>query len=218
MENLGQDAARIVIEPGLRAEHRASAARGYWQAFSRKLRYPLGPQEKAVTFFEQVIAPDHAISAISSNGRFLGVAGFKSPHGSFIGGTFSDLAEVYGTFGAAWRAMLVSSLERECEPGTLLMDGIFVDPEARGLGVGTALLQAIVDYAGTSGLERVRLDVIDTNTRARALYEREGFVAQNVQTLGIFAPVFGFSSATEMTRTLSDHPGTQDAVNAAFDA
>jgi ribosomal protein S18 acetylase RimI-like enzyme len=197
-----QASRAIVIEAGLRPEHRALAAEGYWQAFARKLRYPLGPKHKAIAFFDRVIQPDHAISALSPNGDFLGAAGFKSPAGSFIGGSFRDLAAVYGTFGAAWRGALVSCLERDCEAGTLLMDGIFVAPEARGYGVGTALLHAILRHAEATGLTRVRLDVIDTNPRARALYEREGFIAQREQALGLLAPVFGFSSATEMVRAL----------------
>ena len=80
------------------------------------------------------------------------------------------------------------------------MDGIFVEPQARGLGVGTALLHAIMGHAAHSQLQRVRLDVIDTNPRARALYEREGFVVQDVKELGLVAPIFGFSTATEMVK------------------
>ncbi len=200
MTNSNGESAKYVIESGLRPEHRAQAARGYWQAFSRKLRYPLGPEQKAITFVERVLQPDHAISAVSASGDFLGAAGFKTPNGSFIGGEFDDLRQVYGLFGAAWRGLLVSTLERACENGTLLMDGIFVEPQARGLGVGTALLHAIMGHAAHSELQRVRLDVIDTNPRARALYEREGFVVQDVKKLGLAAPIFGFSTATEMVK------------------
>jgi RimJ/RimL family protein N-acetyltransferase len=49
-------------------------------------------------------------------------------------------------------------------------------------------------------LHEVRLDVIDTNPRARALYERKGFVATGEQKLGPLKPVFGFSSATTLIK------------------
>ena len=63
-------------------------------------------------------------------------------------------------------------LERAMAPGELLMDGIFVDHGARGMGVGTALLTAIKAEAQSRGCSSARLDVIDTTPRA--LYERVG--------------------------------------------
>jgi len=198
--NEDRNSGTFRIEAGLRSQHRNLAARGYWRAFSRKLRYPLGPEAKAVAFIERVIDPGHAISAVSQNGDFLGVAGFKSPEGAFIGGGFRDLAASFGWIGAIFRGLLISTLERDCEPGTLLMDGIFVEPHARGMGIGKALLKAIETRAASMGLHHVRLDVIDTNPRARALYEREGFVEKSVESLGPLSPVFGFSTATQMTK------------------
>lgn len=192
----------FVVENGLRPEHRLQAARGYWRAFSRKLRYPLGPEEKALSFIEGVLDPSHAISAVSKDGRFLGVAGFKSPKGGLVGGGFGDLARTYGWIAAALRGSLIHVLERDCTKGTLLMDGIFVEPPARGQGVGTALLHAVEAHAASMELQRIRLDVIDTNPRARALYEREGFSARSVLSLGLLKPIFGFSSATQMAKTI----------------
>ena len=194
------DFSSFEIIAGLRPEHTKAAAAGYWRAFSRKLRYPLGPEAKAIAFIDRVIDPDHAITAVSKSGEFLGVAGFKSPTGAFIGGDFGDLVAVYGGIGATARSLLVSVLERDCAPDTLLMDGIFVEPAARGKGVGKALLDAIVAHAVSKEFRRVRLDVIDTNPRARALYEREGFVEGSVQSLGLLGAVFGFSKAVEMTK------------------
>ncbi|MDQ0317218.1 GNAT family N-acetyltransferase [Amorphus orientalis] len=194
------------IEVGLRAEHRKRAAKGYWEAFSRKLRYPLGPEAKAIAFLERVLDPSHAISAVSGAGTFLGVAGFKTPSGAFVGGGFGDLVATYGFAGAVVRGLLAGLLERECEPGTLLMDGIFVEPDARGRGVGKALLQAVERHAVASRLGHIRLDVIDTNPRARALYEREGFREKSVVSLGPLKAVFGFSRATEMTKAVSAGP------------
>ncbi len=194
--------AAFTVQSGLRPEHRAQVAQGYWHAFARKLHYPLGPQAKAVRFIESVLDPNHAISAVSDQGEFLGVAGFKTPQGALVGGGFKDLARVYGWGGALMRAGLISLLERDCSNDTLLMDGIFVAPGARGRGVGKALLRAIEAHAVSSGLQQIRLDVIDTNPRARALYEREGFSEKSVVSMGLLGRVFGFSSATEMTKSI----------------
>jgi putative acetyltransferase len=56
------------------------------------------------------------------------------------------------------------------------MLGIAVLPSAQGQGVGTALMQALCDYAdGWAQVLRIELGVYTDNHRAIALYERFGF-------------------------------------------
>lgn len=56
------------------------------------------------------------------------------------------------------------------------MLGISVVPAAQGRGVGSALMQALCDYAdGWAQLLRIELTVFTDNTRAIRLYERFGF-------------------------------------------
>lgn len=193
------------ITKGFTEAERSTVAALYWEAFGAKLSLGLGPDARALAFLERVSDPDYALCARNAQGALLGVAGFKTKEGALIGGELGDLYHVYGAFGTLWRAALLSLLERNLEPRSLLMDGIFVTQQARGLGIGTALLQAIKDEAAAQGCTEVRLDVIDTNPRARGLYEREGFIAGKVQSLGPLKRLFGFSSATEMRFTLQQH-------------
>ena len=192
----------IRITKGFDISERATVAALFWEAFGPKLRIGMGPDEKALTFLARVADPVYALCARSADGTLLGMAGFKTSTGALIGGGISDLSATYGTLSAIWRAALLSLLERNLEDGAFLMDGIFVTKEARGLGLGTALLRAVKDEAQTQGCHEVRLDVINSNPRARKLYEREGFVAGKVQNLGPLKYLFGFSSATEMRCTL----------------
>lgn len=53
---------------------------------------------------------------------------------------------------------------------------MWVAPEARGRGVGDALVAAVVDGAREDGASVVRLDVAEGNDPALALYLRHGFV------------------------------------------
>lgn len=59
--------------------------------------------------------------------------------------------------------------------------GLAVAEEARGLGVGRALVRAAVAEARERGARRITLRVLGHNTAARALYESEGFVVEGVQ-------------------------------------
>ena len=192
----------MIISSGFPERDRAQIAALYWEAFGQKLGRVMGPRDRALQFFEAVLDPAHAICAHTANGDLLGVAGFKTHAGALVGGGMGDLARVYGWVGAMWRVALLALLERDTENDRFLMDGIFVAPAARGQGVGTALLDAIADKARSRGHSEVRLDVIDTNPRARALYERQGFVAIKTQDLGVLRHVFRFDSATTMVRDL----------------
>jgi GNAT superfamily N-acetyltransferase len=52
---------------------------------------------------------------------------------------------------------------------------IDVHREWRGAGVGAALIDGAVNWAKDHGVEMIALSVLDSNPRARALYERLGF-------------------------------------------
>ena len=188
----------VTIRHGFDPAHRQAAAALYWQAFKDKLGKVMGPDAHALAFFEATMDADYALSAVDADGRLLGIAGFKTSEGSLSGGTLRDMTRIYGWFGGTWRGLILSTLERDLAPGVLLMDGICVHADARGLGVGTALLDAIKEHARQADLNSVRLDVIDTNPRARALYERRGFEPMGTTHTGVLRHLFGFRSATTM--------------------
>jgi GNAT superfamily N-acetyltransferase len=192
----------IRIEQGFTPADRPRVARLYWDAFGPKLGRVMGPGARALAFFEAALDPSHAICARGPDGALLGVAGFKTAQGALVGGSLPTLAGSYGWPGALWRFALLAALERDTENTRFLLDGIFVAPDSRGQGVGTALLSAIAQEGRRRGYAELRLDVIDANHRARALYEREGFHAVGAQSIGPLRHVFGFRSATTMVRPL----------------
>lgn len=52
---------------------------------------------------------------------------------------------------------------------------MWVAPEARRMGVGDGLVEAVVRFAGSAGYERLYLDVADGNEAAIHLYAKHGF-------------------------------------------
>ena len=192
----------VTIFSGLHAHLRADAARLYWEAFGGKLGRVLGPEPLALAFFERVIRTDHCLAALDETGALIGVAGFKTPSGSFAGGSWDDLTAVYGPFGGRWRGCILWALNREVDNDRFLLDGICVARNQRGRGVGSLLLAGLYDEAARRGYRSIRLDVIDANWRARALYEREGFMATKTESLGPLRHLFGFAASTTMVRPL----------------
>ena len=149
-----------------------------------------------------MIRDDHVFVALQ-DGHLMGLAGFRTAEGSFAGGTADDLRAVYGRAGAPWRGVLLRLLGREVDNARFLMDGICVAPEARGRGIGSRLVEAVCAEASARGYAEVRLDVIDTNWRAKALYERLGFAVAGEERIGPLRHIFGFHSATTMVRRIT---------------
>ena len=56
-----------------------------------------------------------------------------------------------------------------------ILNDLFVSPDARGGGVGRALLQAACDYGRAVGAARLCLSTAVTNVAAQALYEIAGW-------------------------------------------
>ncbi|MEV7972780.1 GNAT family N-acetyltransferase [Cellulomonas sp. NPDC089187] len=74
-----------------------------------------------------------------------------------------------GPLGAAWLRLVPGGWGYVADKVPELSMAVL--PGARGRGVGTALLAAVLE-----GPERVSLSVEDGNDRARGMYERAGFV------------------------------------------
>ncbi len=55
--------------------------------------------------------------------------------------------------------------------------GIAVHPAARGTGLGTAFMRYLHAAAANRGAESIRLKVYPENTRAKALYEKLGYMS-----------------------------------------
>lgn len=180
---------------------RQQAVQLYWQAFGGKLGRVMGPQRRAYAFLYDVIRADHCLCMVEGD-RLLGIAGYKTPAGSFSGGNPQALRAVYGWFGAQWRLGLLRLLKSGVDNERFLVDGICVIPEMRGHGIGTALIHGLEDEARRRGYSAIRLEVIDTNTRARDLYQRLGFEISHRESLGLLRYFFGFSHATTMIRDL----------------
>ena len=68
----------------------------------------------------------------------------------------------------------VGGMHRSLDTAELI--SMWVAPEVRGTGVGDALVEAVIGWASSEGLDRVVLAVRRVNAPAVALYARAGFV------------------------------------------
>lgn len=111
------------------------------------------------------------------------------------------VAEVDGTVAAS----LGCERGRRPRERHLCEFGITVGRAYRGIGVGRATIEALEMWAGEVGVEKVMLRVFDTNTRARALYEKMGYVSEGIERRAVRFPD-EYIDAIRMAKFLDERP------------
>ncbi|MEU4800105.1 GNAT family N-acetyltransferase [Streptomyces sp. NPDC023327] len=201
----------VTVRWGIPEGAERRAAELYWDAFGRKLGPALSPPDKAVPFLAAHLNADRAVCAIL-DGRLVGLAGYQLGGRALTGGSAAAVLRTYGHLRGLRRLVLLALFERHPAPGQLVMDGIAVDPDMRGRGVGSLLIEEVAAVAAEQGCRKIRLDVIDTNPRARALYERRGFTAVRTEHTPWLRGLMGFGAVTTMHRpVVADGPGRLSA-------
>ncbi|MEU6893055.1 GNAT family N-acetyltransferase [Streptomyces sp. NPDC046557] len=180
----------------------------YWDACGAQLGATLGPAAAGRRFIAAHLHPDRALTAVSEDGRVLGVAGYQLAGRGLIGGDTAAVRAEYGPVRGVWRAYLWTLSARTAARGELVVDGIAVDAAERGRGVDALLLEGVEAVAAEQGCRRIRLDVPAADTAARARYEGLGFRPVLVPRTPWPRDVLGFGAVTTLHRSVPPQPGT----------
>ena len=77
-----------------------------------------------------------------------------------------------------WIDINIGGIQELAHIGTL---GMGVRRDARGIGLGSALMDACLAQARGLGLEKIELEVFASNEAARALYKKKGFFEEGTR-------------------------------------
>lgn len=95
-----------------------------------------------------------------------------------------------------WIGMAMAAPDRD-HPGEAGLFAMWVDPSARGAGIGRALVQEIVGWARSAGFPIVHVRVTVSNDAAARLYARCGFIDE-----GLRLPLRDGSDVVTMSMTM----------------
>jgi ribosomal protein S18 acetylase RimI-like enzyme len=193
----------IDIALPLDESQRAQAGLILYEAFRRKLQPLTGDPARTIPLLSAALNLDMVMGAVV-DGRLLGVAGLHSHEGCYAQFDLLSAAAAHGILRGvrAWAMLSLFSRGAGCPAGELRIAALAVDAAARGQGVGSRLLEAIFAKAYADGLVAVRLEVVDTNSGARQLYERLGFRVVRTERYPLPRNWLGFSGDHVMVKVL----------------
>lgn len=186
---------------GFPEKERRLVAEIIFHAFENKFKNVFGPKKQSIPLISKHLRNDRIIVALSE-GSIVGVGGLKFTGKEFFDITFLELLSElkFGILRVIFYGWIFYSRVEEKE---VLLDTLAVTENVRSKGIGTEIINFIIDFARSKGYEQVKLYVIDINVRAKSLFERLGFTEVKVhRILFPWNKIFGFSKTSEMIYNL----------------
>ncbi|MEO1510193.1 MAG: GNAT family N-acetyltransferase [Cyanobacteria bacterium J06633_23] len=194
---------QIVYSDHLPADLKSSASALLLSAFREKLLPVLGDDERAQHVVEESINSTNCIAAIDDQ-KLVGLLGVRNDQGLFFRPTLKLMTTAYGVVGGLLRKACLALLEHATAPDEWYVFCVAVSEEARGQGIGSHLFARLEERAIQNGATKISLQVINTNPRAKVLYERLGFVSRKQTPIWPFNRLVGwpFESAVLMVKEI----------------
>lgn len=161
---------------GLPVHLRETAVSVLLDALGEKIIPAMGGRKRAEALFLECLVSEDCIAAVDKGGEhLLGIAGLKSQEMVFVNAGIPHFIKHAGLFRSLWSLPILAMMEHAPESQEVYLDMIAVGPQARGQGVGRALINAVEHKARTMGKSKLTLQVVGTNPGAKKLYEQLGF-------------------------------------------
>jgi ribosomal protein S18 acetylase RimI-like enzyme len=193
----------ITLQKGLPIEHTSSAADLFLNAFGPKFFPILGHGEKTKKLIESSLNTNYCISALE-NGDLVGILAIQEKNKSFVDISFSNIKSKYGLLKGLIKAVLLSLFTYKPVDNEFYIECVAVTDSAQGKGIGTRLFNELFSQAVNEGIKKITLEVINTNTEAKSLYERLGFQIEKSSSIWPFNKMMGwtFNEVIKMKKSI----------------
>jgi len=196
MQNLS-----IEIADNINENQRIRAIEILYYAFEQKIRALIKSREKALAIYDMALRNRHVFYAFL-DGNVAGLIGLQYGNENFLEFKYRDLRKYFNPLQSYFIYIIYKLTSPKIKNDVLRIDSIAVDKSFRSLGIGTQLINKVFEFARTKGFKEVVLEVINTNPRAKALYERIGFKKTKIVRYYFLTRSAGFSSEYIMSHKL----------------
>jgi len=185
--------SKIKISDKINEEQLNQAMNIFYSAFKQKIRHLIKSREKAVAVYKNSINKDRVFYALIEN-DVVGIAGLHYENKNFIDIKYSNLRKHFNplrSFFIYWIYKIVSPKVKE---DAVRIDSIAEKEQFRSAGIGTELINKVLEFAKNKAFKEVILEVVNTNPKAKKLYERMGFKEKKHVRYYLLTRPAGFSS------------------------
>lgn len=188
----------ITIQFGIPKNQQLIIANIFYENFQDKFKIFLGNKKKAIPLIASTLEDDRIIVAIK-NGKVIGFAGLQYHKKSFSIPSLTQIVKIYGFMTIRTFPFFVISSFNKPKSFQLHLESLAVTGKEQGKGIGTQLLNATINHAKAKSFSQIKLEVIQTNQKAKKLYKKIGFKSTKIIKIPYpFSYIIGFSSFEEM--------------------
>jgi ribosomal protein S18 acetylase RimI-like enzyme len=196
----------VSIVYGLSSRYAPAAAHLLVDAFEEKVAHEIRPtsREQADRIVLDSFLSDRAWLALDADDSLVGIIAIGTKRQPFSRLSFRLLRREFGFPGALWRKAfaLLEEVFVSGDESVPRVEVLAVREDVRGCGIGRRLLDAVIGGAREAGARAVSLEVVDTNPRARVLYESVGFRPVRSIPTGFLTAGGGYRGVHFMRRDL----------------
>lgn len=173
------------------------------EAFYRKFHPFLGKGNNFNSTLREIINLNMTYGYIEDN-KILGVMLLKEKKSSTFTIKFNKLVQIYGILRGFKVFVFLQFIfgMGKLDDSTLKIEILASHKESRGKGIGTKLLNKAEIIAKKRGYNRIKLEVIDVNPRAKKLYEELGYISTKYVDTHRITKKSGFNGFDEMEKKL----------------
>ncbi len=192
----------IIITNEVNIEQLEQALEIFYYSFEQKIRPLIHPKEKAIRLYSLAINQNRVYYALK-NKKAVGIIGLQYDNMDFISYGFDIIRKHFSFFRSLYLYLMLNIMKMRLEEDTIRVDSIAVADQYRGEGIGTMLINKAIKIAKDRGYKEMILEVVNTNPRAKKLYESMGFRQKKHMKFYFLTRSFGFSSAYVMLMKLT---------------
>lgn len=146
----------------------------FLDSLGEKIVPAMGKRSRAEALLMDSLRGEACFLAVEGS-NLLGMIGLNTSEKVFVQAGLRDFVKQVGLFRSLWTLPILGTMEHPIAADEIYIEMIAVSPNARGKGVGHALLGRAEERGMALNKSRLTLQVVDTNPRAKKLYEELGY-------------------------------------------
>lgn len=176
----------------------------FYLAFKKKLRALIKSKEKTIAIYKKSINYDRVLYALKDE-KVVGIVGLHYDNKNFAKIRYEEVRKHFNFFSGYFIYLFYKIATPKIKDDVLRIDSIAVGEDFRGRGVGSMLIDEVLKFAKKKKFKEVILEVVDTNPRAKKLYENIGFKEKKLIKYCFLTKPAGYSSEFVMSYDMANY-------------